>query len=743
MDTFVSRGSGGIGVAGGITFGPDGNLYANSYNTGAVLRYNGRTGSSAMMRADIKGNTFMKLKSIVEFSLLAIRATLLLCFSQPLVMGQENKQQVDAINQAVANAQWKSDQADREFERRRREIEVQFSDHQADSPKIRVILQKLKNAQIALEQAQAQKAKDEARIEQENTTVQTGAGGVIGYSNVIASLATQDELRHIQNQISDLEETISKLQQDLNAAQAAHAQEAEPLAAAREAVSDKRWHDAEASARELIKLDDSNARYWRGLAFALQNQDGKDEEAVAAYRKAILVEPGDAHAYYELSQLLRRLDRNTDAETNLSAAVRLAPSEPLYRATLGDVLADQTRYAEALAVYEDAERLAPEDALLVARRRHIAIMAAGFFASAIRDSPDAADSHVLLGRALAAEGKYDEAEVEIQAALKSAPGNAAYQAALGSAYLGEVRYAEAAGALAEAVRLDPKNAVYRQQFAQALRGQARPLDALAQADAAAHLAPGDPAARQLLIVACDEALPILQAKVQETPSDAALQNQLGCVLHLLDRDSEAADALRQAVRIDPHNAVYLFDLAEVLLRQNPKDALPMLREASRRDPQNARYHNALAFALQQTGDMKAAGEEYAAAARLDPTVALYQFNNGNVLLQRSKQGDAETAFRAARRLAPDRTDYANMLGVCLYAEAGKAKARDEKDARYAEAATCFRDAIKGDPSNAVYHANLAHTLKEMGWADEAKAEAQAAVQLGADESTMQGLLEVM
>jgi sugar lactone lactonase YvrE len=44
IDTIISAGSGGLRLATGIAFGPDGNLYVSSFDNGAVLRYDGTTG---------------------------------------------------------------------------------------------------------------------------------------------------------------------------------------------------------------------------------------------------------------------------------------------------------------------------------------------------------------------------------------------------------------------------------------------------------------------------------------------------------------------------------------------------------------------------------------------------------------------------------------------------------------------------------------------------------------------------
>src|SRR5205823_7347093 len=45
MDAFVTAGSGGLNQPLGMAFGPDGNLYVCSSNTNQVLRYNGTTGA--------------------------------------------------------------------------------------------------------------------------------------------------------------------------------------------------------------------------------------------------------------------------------------------------------------------------------------------------------------------------------------------------------------------------------------------------------------------------------------------------------------------------------------------------------------------------------------------------------------------------------------------------------------------------------------------------------------------------
>jgi DNA-binding beta-propeller fold protein YncE len=44
IDIFITTGSGGLEVPGGLAFGPDGNFYVASFNGNSILRYNGKTG---------------------------------------------------------------------------------------------------------------------------------------------------------------------------------------------------------------------------------------------------------------------------------------------------------------------------------------------------------------------------------------------------------------------------------------------------------------------------------------------------------------------------------------------------------------------------------------------------------------------------------------------------------------------------------------------------------------------------
>lgn len=78
------------------------------------------------------------------------------------------------------------------------------------------------------------------------------------------------------------------------------------------------------------------------------------------YRGAVARRPADGSVRLRLgTALLHMQDRAAEAEPELRAAVRLGPTDPEARATLGNALALLGRSADAVAAFEEALRLDP------------------------------------------------------------------------------------------------------------------------------------------------------------------------------------------------------------------------------------------------------------------------------------------------------------------------------------------------------------------------------------------------
>ncbi len=146
-----------------------------------------------------------------------------------------------------------------------------------------------------------------------------------------------------------------------------------------------------------------------------------------------------------------------------------------------------------------------------------------YLTAAIAARPHSHAAHVNLGTALAALGRFDEAESACRQAILLQPDNATAHYNLGVALAERGRSDEAASAYREAVRLRPA-------YARAHYNLGVALAALGRADEA--------------IVAYREAIRL-------DPDDAEAHNNLGAILNGLGRAEEAAGEFRETIRLNP------------------------------------------------------------------------------------------------------------------------------------------------------------------------------------------------
>ncbi len=116
---------------------------------------------------------------------------------------------------------------------------------------------------------------------------------------------------------------------------------------------------AEAHYRESLAIEPQPAIY-NDLGFVLERM-GLSEDAIAAYRKALELDPGSAAAQYNLGSALARGGDFRDAERHLRAALAAQPTTQAYTG-LGIVLSQQGKSEEAVASLKAALELDPDNA---------------------------------------------------------------------------------------------------------------------------------------------------------------------------------------------------------------------------------------------------------------------------------------------------------------------------------------------------------------------------------------------
>lgn len=120
-----------------------------------------------------------------------------------------------------------------------------------------------------------------------------------------------------------------------------------------------RNEDAEAAFRKAVDLDPNDWR-WPTLLGILYSRTGRMEEAIAQDREGVRLSPDNSRAYNNLGLDLWNVNRLGDARTNLMKAIELEPAYNRY-SNLGLVERELGDYAAAAGNFQKAIDLNPRD----------------------------------------------------------------------------------------------------------------------------------------------------------------------------------------------------------------------------------------------------------------------------------------------------------------------------------------------------------------------------------------------
>jgi tetratricopeptide (TPR) repeat protein len=486
-----------------------------------------------------------------------------------------------------------------------------------------------------------------------------------------------------------------------------------------------------------VRLDPANSTYRRDLGNAYLDLDLVDDAVALADR---LSDPAGQAAYRNnLGDRLRALGHKQEALTQYQAALELQPDNTTYRWDLAVAYLDLDLVDDAVAL---ADRL-PDPTIQPAFRNN-------------------------LGDRLRERGHKKEALAQYQAALELQPDNPTYSWDLGNAYLDLDRLGDAL-TLADTVADPAWQAAYRNNLGNRLRALGHKQEALAQYRAAVELQPDNPTYRRDLAVAyldldlVDDAV-ALADRLPDPTIQPAFRNNLGDLLRERGHKKEALAQYQAAVKLDPDNSTYRPNLGNAYLDLDvADDAVAQADKVS--DPAGqAAYRDNLGDRLRQRGHHQQALAQYRAAVELAPdnstylrnwvqtlrmmgrvTVGLrealamadnvsgsvaqaaYRVNLAAILRGFGQKDEALAQCRAAVELDPDNWTYRWHLVVTLLHSDYAADAIEE---------ALVMAHMASDPvEQARCRSQLGYWLREFGRKNEALAQHRTVVELDPDNST--------
>jgi tetratricopeptide (TPR) repeat protein len=278
----------------------------------------------------------------------------------------------------------------------------------------------------------------------------------------------------------------------------------------------------------ILELNAQSARAWKAKGHFLSSQ-GKGEEALWCFQRAVENNPRDFYARFNLIILQNRFVRNAEALESLKVLLDVEPYDPDLHILEGDSLEILGKNQEALEAFDRAIAL----------------------------EPHYTRSHVHKALLLNALSRADEALGVINEAIESSPTDSSLWNNMAYILACQERFGDARGCIDKALLFDPKNESLLYNQAVLALHEGRMVEAMKPLDAILYLksdfVPGWRARGLLceLLKEPQEALNYYDQAMKREPKNADLWLYKGNALFSLKKLDEAVRSYSQAIKLNP------------------------------------------------------------------------------------------------------------------------------------------------------------------------------------------------
>jgi tetratricopeptide (TPR) repeat protein len=296
--------------------------------------------------------------------------------------------------------------------------------------------------------------------------------------------------------------------------------------------------------------------------------------------------------------------------TLFARALSVTKNNFVIETNMGAALAEQGKFGEAIAHYQEALRIKPNDF----------------------------EARYNLANALARQGKLEEAVSRYAGILQTQPNAAVVHNNMGIALSQLGRTDEAVDHFREALRIKPDFQDAGSNLETALMGQTKTKK---------------PVPEKVAIQPAD-------------PNSAEGQLRMGLSLFQEGRADEAIPKFEEALRLNPKLVAAHISLGLIMAQKRNLDkAIEHFRKALKIKPDIAEAHNSLGVALTYKGALDEAVKHFETALKINPRFAKAHNSIAVALAQKGRTDEAISHLRKALQLQPDYEEAKKNLTILL------------------------------------------------------------------------------
>ena len=399
---------------------------------------------------------------------------------------------------------------------------------------------------------------------------------------------------------------------------------------------DHRYADAASAYERVLQRAPRNNEIRTRYAAALLNAGGRDNitKARDVLKDATASRTAEARPLYLLSQAERRLGEFADAEASARRVIALNDKSPWGYYALAEAL--EGRHAFQAVVDE----LAP----VVAE-----------FRGKSDNTFDVGILLPHLGFAYQELGQHDKAIAAFEDARKLSPDDPGVASYLVEANIAAKKYSAAADVAKAALAQHPDDLRLLRLQAQALRYTGKADQGIALLEDAVKKHSDNPMAYiSLAQVYADadrhaQAVKLLQDAQARFPEDDSIAFELGTVFDKQKKFADAESAFRSVIARDPQNANALNYLGYMLAERGERldESVTLVKKALEIEPDNGSFLDSLGWAYYKGDKLDLAEQNLKRAAGQLRTNSVIQDHYGDVLLKLGRYDEAIAAFNRA------------------------------------------------------------------------------------------------